>query len=188
MRFTTYCCTIFFIVITLSAHAADTKAVPTYEDELIRLRLMPRTAEQMAGFFEARGFPAGMIDELSQYCFFTAVIKNKSKNLLWLDMSEWHFVAGEQDVRRIPRSHWPPKWVAMRIPLAAQSTFRWTLLPEKLDFQPDEGEGGNVILERTNTHFSLTARFGLGQASQEGVHTVRINDLECAASPLEEKP
>lgn len=32
---------------------------------------------------------------------------------------------------------------------ARQPTFRWTLLPENLDFQPDEREGGNIMLPRT---------------------------------------
>ena len=131
------------------------------------------------------------MEELNQYCFFTVVIKNKGKKPCLLEMSEWHFMAGEkigeQEVRRIPRSYWPPKWAAMHVPMSAQSTFRWTLLPEELDFQPDESEGGNVILERTKNSFSLKAPFGLGPASQCGIRVARINNLECALSPLEEK-
>ena len=190
MRFT-LCCSIFFIALTLNAQAADKKGVLSYEDELLRLRLIPRTEEQMAGFFEARGFPVAMISELSQHCFFTVVIKNKSKNSVLLDMSQWHFVedekTGGQEVRRIPRGYWPPKWAAMHVPMSAQSTFRWTLLPEKLDFHPDESEGGNIILEGTTGRFSLMAQFGLGPTGQNGVRVVRINNLECALSPLEEK-
>jgi len=170
MRFTILC-TIIFIALTLNTQAADKKDIPSYEDELIRLRLIPRTPEQMAAFYEARGFPVAMIDELTQHCFFTVVIKNKSKNIVWLDMNQWHFIAGEktdeQEVRRIPRSYWPPKWTAMHIPMSAQSTFRWTLLPEKLDFQPDESEGGNVILERTENPFFINGSVWLG-TSQSG--------------------
>lgn len=180
-------CTILFLALTLHVQAADKVAVPSYEDDLIRLRLIPRTPEQMAGFYEARGFPVAMIEELTQHCFFTVVIKNKSKNIVWLDMSQWQFVAGEQEVRRIPRSDWPPKWTAMHIPLPAQSTFRWTLLPEKLDFQAAESEGGNIILERTERDFSLNARFVLGQTGSDGVRVARIDKLECAHAPVGEK-
>lgn len=180
LRLNIFC--VILLLLTMNVQAADKAGVSSYQDELIRIRLSPRTAEQMAGFFEARGFPVAMIRELTQYCFFTVVIKNKSERPLWLDLRDWHFVSGEQELRRIPRSQWPPKWKAMNIPLAAQSTFRWTLLPEQLDFQADESEGGNVILERSAKHFSLEARFGLGESGRQGVRLVRIDDLACTGS------
>jgi hypothetical protein len=181
-------CTMVLCSLTLNLQAAEKNTVPSYEDELFRLRLIPRTPEQMAAFYEARGFPAAMISELTQHCFFTVVIKNKSKSLVWLDLSQWHFMAGAQEIRRIPRGDWSPKWVAMEIPLSAQSTFRWTLLPEKLDFQPDEHEGGNIILARTKERFSLRAKFSLGEAGQDGVRVARIDNLECASLPGGEGP
>lgn len=170
------------LLLAINVQAADKTDVLSYQDELLQLRFSPRTAEQMSGFFEARGFPAAMIGELSQYCFFTVVIKNKSDKPLWLDLREWHFFSGEQAVRRIPRNQWPPKWKTMNIPLSAQSTFRWTLLPEQLDLQVDESEGGNVILERSAKPFSLEARFALGESGQKGERRVRIDDLSCASS------
>jgi len=68
MRFIIFCA-IIFILLTVSVQAADKVAIPSYEDDLIRLRLIPRTPEQMAGFYEARGFPVAMIEELTQHCF-----------------------------------------------------------------------------------------------------------------------
>lgn len=179
---------LILVVSVSNVYGAEKRVVPSYEDEFLKLRLVPRTAEQMAGFYEARGFPVAMVDELSQHCFFTVIIKNKSKSIVWLDMSQWGFFVGEQKVLRFSRNYWPPKWVAMKVPLSAQSTFRWTLLPEKLDFQPDESEGGNIILEKTNQHFSLTARFGLGEAGEGGVRVAKIDHLECVFSPTEKKP
>lgn len=180
--------TAFLVMFSLYVQAADGVVVPAYEDELMRLRILPRSVEQMAAFFEARGFPARMIDELSRYCFFTVVLKNKSRDVIWLDMDQWHFVAGEQELRRIPRSLWPEQWAAMQIPLSAQSTFRWTLLPERLDFQVDESEGGNVIVERTDRPFSLLARFALGPTGDKGVRVARIDNLACGPAPGEKRP
>jgi hypothetical protein len=65
-----------------------------------------------------------------------------------------------------------------------QSTFRWTLLPAKLDFQADEREGGNITLSRTDKPFSLHATFATGKDKQGPRIDVQMKDLRCA----EDKP
>jgi hypothetical protein len=158
-----------------------------YENALIHLRLIARTTEQMAAFFEARGFPMAMIKTLEQYCFFTTVISNKSQKILWLDLPKWQFFyhtggADEQQVARLPRQQWPQRWVQLAVPMSAQSTFRWTLLPEQLDFQPGETEGGNVIVAKTKALFSLRAPFVLNNsvtAEQEQRLVAQIDGLRC---------
>lgn len=132
----------------------------------------------MAAFFEARGFPASMIEALSAYCFFTASIKNKRNDVLQLNLANWEFVSQDGKLQRIPRSQWPPLWKKMNIPLASQSTFRWMLLPETLNFYAHEKEGGNVILRKTTAVFSLRARFGVGKNTEPVV--VTVNNLHCA--------
>ncbi len=188
------------VMMVLSVQAAEKPVLPSYEDEQIRLRIFPRTTEQMSAFFEARGFPKRMLAELEPYCFFTVVIENKSKNIIWLELKKWSFSSAQKRVRRIPRSQWLPLWDKMNIPLAAQSTFRWTLLPERLDFQPDENEGGNVILEKSKRPFSLVAQFDVepmqpGNAVDKfGIVTgvaeivVRIDNFACGDAVKEKKP
>ncbi len=68
----------------------------------------------------------------------------------------------------------------MQIPLPKQSTFRWTLLPEQLDYQPDEQEGGNIILPRVSTPITLEARFASGNNKQGPVINYRNDKLQCA--------
>ena len=63
--------------------------------------------------------------------------------------------------------------------MAQQSAFRWTLLPEKLDYQPDEQGGDNIILPRVNTHIKLEARFASGADQQVPVITYRNDKLQC---------
>ncbi len=89
-----------------------------------------------------------MIELLSRQCFITVRISNTGKDTLWLDLSRWRFIAHGKDIARYHRKHWLQQWQEMNIPLANQSTFRWTLLPEALGYQPDEAEGGNIILPR----------------------------------------
>ncbi len=162
----------------IPANGAE-KAPLRYENEQLHLRLMPRSNEQMAAFFEARGFPPAMREALLEYCFFTVVIKNKMPHTLKLNLTNWRFTAKDETVQRIPRDHWPPVWRELQIPKSAQATFRWTLLPEHLDFFAGESEGGNIILAKTLAPFDLQARFTTGKGA---ALVARVNDLRCAGN------
>ncbi len=167
-----------FLVFSASVYAADEKSPPGFENAQLRLQLFSWSTDQMSAFFEARGFPTAMIETLSAYCFFTASIKNKRDDVLQLNLADWRFVSQDGELRRIPRSQWPPLWEAMGIPLASQSTFRWMLLPETLHFYPHEREGGNIVLKKTSVFFSLQARFGLGGNTEPVI--VNVGNLQCA--------
>lgn len=160
------------------AVAADKQLV--FEDEKIKLRLFPRTPNQMAGFYEAREFPKKMVEVLAEFCFMTVVIHNKTKDVFWLDLDNWKFVSDSGEVKRVHRKQWPSRWERMKIPMASQSTFRWTLLPEALEFFPDEHEGGNAVLVSTNSAFSLQASFAVGKNKDKGRILARINNIRCA--------
>lgn len=151
-----------------------------FENDRLKLRLIPRSPAQMAGFYEARGFPAPMIDELKQACFITVGIHNKSNDILWLDLGNWQFSLDGQPLRRIQRNEWKTRWKKMGVPLASQSTFRWTLLPEQLDFHPGEREGGNITLERVSGEFTLSAHFDRGAQRQAAPLRVHLKGLQCA--------
>ncbi|NOX91826.1 MAG: hypothetical protein GXP18_05070 [Gammaproteobacteria bacterium] len=167
-----------FSVFPANVYTADKKPPASFENAQLRLQLFPWSTEQMAAFFEARGFPTAMIEELSAYCFFTASIKNKRNAVLQLDLTNWDFVSRDGRLQRIPRSQWPPLWKKMNVPLASQSTFRWMLLPETLHFYAHEKEGGNIVLKKTKAIFSLRARFGLGENT--GPVVAMVNNLQCA--------
>ena len=100
--------------------------------------------------------------------------------MMWLDLDDWEFKSGTKTVVRVSRTQWPSRWKQMGVPLAAQSTFRWTLLPELLDFRPDEHEGGNIVLVRTKEEFSLQAPFLLGADKKSGRIIAHIDNLKCA--------
>jgi hypothetical protein len=160
------------------ANAAEKNTSLGFENAQLRLQLFPRSTEQMAGFFEARGFPENMIETLSAYCFFTVIIENKTDGKLWFDLREWNFSSRQKPIARMPRSKWPPMWKELNVPMSAQSTFRWTLLPESLDFYAGESEGGNIILQKTATKFSLLARFAIGKDKRALL--ANVDDMQCA--------
>ena len=148
---------IFHLVAAAAATAAPQPGIVSTED--IELQFAPRTPNQLMSFYEARGFPPAMTDILSKQCFITVRIHNKSDTTIWHDLDRWR---------------------AMDMPLASISTFRWTLLPEALDYLPEEAEGGNIILPRVDGPVSVTASFATGDDKQGKVITIEYSDLYCA--------
>jgi hypothetical protein len=172
---------LFLIGLPLSygsqAHAANRAQ---HESTSLELRISTRTPQQIGAFYEARGFQKNMIAILKQQCFVTVFIKNKSDDFIWLDLSRWDFTNEDGTVTRYDRQFWKQKWQTMDIPLAHQATFRWTLLPERLDFHPNEREGGNIILPRLNKPFDITAQFPTGADGKGLPLSVNFKHIECA--------
>lgn len=160
------------------AVAAD--AAPVYRDARLTVRLSPRTPQQMAAFYEARGFPRTMVDRLSAQCFITVLIGNTGPDIVWLDLANWTFRNADGRVERRDRVYWRQQWQALRIPLAHQSTFRWTLLPERLDFRPGEHEGGNIVLPHSDAPLRIAARFDVGADRKGEPILVEFDAVRCA--------
>lgn len=170
--------TLTLLLNLLLSPALQAKDKARYDDKALRVGLTVRTPQQMAAFYEARGFSKAMIDEIRQQCFITVYVKNKSSDILWLDLSQWQFSQQGQTVTRLDRAHWKQHWSAMNIPLSHQSIFRWTLLPERLDFHPDEREGGNIILPRLN-NLTIKALFATGADGTGPTQQVIFHDIDC---------
>lgn len=155
----------------------------TYDSAQLTVVLDPRTPEQIAAFYEARGFGRPMIELLTEQCYITVYIHNKGQDIVWLDLDHWRFSDAQAVITRRDRGYWQRRWQAMDIPMAHRSTFRWTLLPEQLDFRPDEREGGNIVLPRTGRPFTVSARFDTG-ADRAGmpIH-ISFDNVQCADSP-----
>lgn len=146
----------------------------------VKIKLTSRTPEQMSAFYEARGFPTQMINLLAQQCFITVRVHNTGKDIIWLDLADWRFTAGDKELHRKHRDYWKRKWQTMGVPLAKQSTFRWTLLPEALDYQPDEAEGGNIILPQVTGPITLHAEFASGADKRGPRVKIMLDNLRCA--------
>jgi hypothetical protein len=172
-----YWTVLFFILFAATSLAAEN---PGYQSDMLTVRLAPRTPQQIAAFYIARGFTEKMVNILRQQCFITISIKNTSQQIIWLDLSNWKFRNSDGEIRRLDRNYWFDEWRDMKIPLAHQSTFRWTLLPEQLDFRPGEREGGNIILPRDNQAISIQARFATG-ADKSGTPVImKLDNIRCA--------
>ena len=89
-------------------HAAT--SAPGFENDLFRLRLSPRTPNQIAAFYTGRGFPPFAIDEVRKLCFITIGLRNKSSDLLWFDLSNWRFATSEGELKRYLRPALKQRW------------------------------------------------------------------------------
>ncbi len=146
----------------------------------LEMAFTPRTANQMSSFYEARGFPKQMREILKKQCFITVGILNTSDKKIWLDLANWKFTAAGKPLKRQHRDYWKKRWQDMGMPLNKQSTFRWTLIPETLDYLPDEHEGGNIVLPFTDKPISITATFATGDNKQGKKTTITTDKLFCA--------
>lgn len=164
---------------TIQTSSADKATKYQFETTQMRIVLIPRSAQQIAAFYEGRGFPARAIDVTRSACFFTIGIKNKSTDIIWLETDNWRFASAAGEIQRITRDAWKTRWQKMGLALAYQSTFRWTLLPASLDFRPDEREGGNITLPRTAEHFTVDMTFATGANKSGPAIAIHFESVVC---------
>lgn len=155
------------------------------ETSEILIEMTPRSPNQMRSFYEARGFPKSMLDEMKGYCFITTGITNKTNRKIWLDIANWQYSVNGKPVIRKTKGEWKQRWVEMGLAKSKQSTFRWTMIPETLDYLPGEKEGGNVTLEFVPDYFHFEASFKTGDDQQGSVIKVSTDKLYCAEDPIE---
>jgi len=169
------------LFMTTSAWAASAPdEIRVAENAYLRLEMIARTPEQMAAFYEARGFPKAAIHELDRFCFITTSVTNKTREVIWMRLANWIFTDKEgQVLKRVHRKDLLARLQKIGLAQQYRSTFRWTLIPEVLDYRPEEREGGNIALPRTTKPFHLKAEFVMG-AKEEGKHIfVELDDLRC---------
>ena len=169
----------FIPILVVIANMQVVQPVMVQTPEL-EIELTPRTPNQMGSFYEARGFPKSMLNILRKQCYITVGITNNSNRKIWLDLSNWQFSSAGKTIKREHRNYWKQRWVDMNIPLNKQSTFRWTLIPETLDYLPGEHEGGNIVLPFTKDPITLKAIFHTGENKQGKKITITTDKLFCA--------
>lgn len=162
-----------------ASFAAEKKNRYKFENKLIKFGLYPRTPEQMAAFYEGRGFPKQAIDATIQHCFITVGMRNISKTKIWLDLSRWRIYSNQGEVKRTSRTQWKQKWKQLEVPLSSQATFTWTLLPESRDLHPDEPVGGNITLQPMEIPFTVEAHFTTGEDQKGKPLMIKIENVRC---------
>ncbi|MBT8121894.1 MAG: hypothetical protein KJO10_05125 [Gammaproteobacteria bacterium] len=146
-------------------------------DLLIVLR--QHAPEQIAAFYEARGFPAAAIERIKATCFVTVHIKNRGDDVIWLDLAEWAFTRKDKPLERLDRSYWDNQWDSIKLRQASRSTFGWTQLPDVRDLQPDEPVGGNLVFPGNTDRFDMKLKLPTGVDRQGEPIMLEFRDVEC---------
>lgn len=165
------------LLLSSLASAAERQQLQTRD---YRLSVSPRTPEQIGAFYEARGFPKHAVALLKQQCYLTIYFHNTSSSTIWVDLANWRFSTAEGELQRLDRAYWKKRWEVLGLAQRFQSTFRWTLMPESLDYRPDEREGGNLILPYTAAPIRLDAQIRIVAGSHERVETLTLEDIQCS--------
>lgn len=175
----------FFILLAwgyfLSPATADVKQnkKPGFENNEFKISLFPQTVNQTIAFYTGRGFPQPALDKLKSMCFIIIIISNKGKKRVWFDLDNWNFKSADGEVKRRLRPEWTQRWNELGLEKRFQSTFRWTLMPEKMGLYAHEGEGGNVTLIRTEKPITISATLYVGKNKSKR-YPVEINNVQCA--------
>lgn len=152
---------------------------PFVENDDLLMVLMPHTPDQITAFYEARGFPQTALELISDTCFVTVHIENKSRRVIWLETANWSLSSNNRTIRQRSEEDWDALWDEISLPLANRATFGWTQLPEQRDLQPDEPVGGNIVLDGDIRKFNLEAHFLTGTHKRGGMLKVRFQDIDC---------
>jgi len=168
---------------TISSSASFNKD-GIYEDNDIHMRYIQLSAQQIASFYEGREFAKTAIDKLTSSCYVTVIIKNKTADILWIDLNEWVFTGENNKIERQTRSYWNKQWDEINLKQAHRSTFGWTLMPDVRDLYPAEGVGGRVPIPMQDKPFSVIFNFPTGKDRNGKLKTVRIDGLVCATNAL----
>lgn len=152
---------------------------PFIENDDLLMVLMPHTTEQTAAFYEARGFPKNALELISNTCFVTVHIENKSQRVIWLETANWKLSSDKQPLQRLGKEYWDSRWQEINLPAAKRATFGWTQLPVQRDLQPDEPVGGNIVLHGDTRTFNLEARFLTGKHKRGDMLVLRFQDISC---------
>ena len=170
---------VFAVVIPRPAVTAGNISF-VYEDGEVFMRLVLRTPAQLSAFYHGREFNLAAINKILETCFVTPIIKNKTLDVLWLELNNWQFSVDNQSIQRIKRDYWPERWREAELPQAQQSTFGWTLMPERRDLRLDESVGGSVVIPMQSRPFTLIAHFRTGANRQGKSKTIVFEGVTCA--------
>jgi len=166
-----------FAINVSAADKPDEKRV--YEDEDIMLRFVEFTPQQIGSFYEGREFNSQAVKKLMASCYVTVVVKNKTNDILWLDLDRWVFDLQGKVFQRQTRNYWKKQWEQINLKPAHRSTFGWTLMPDVRDLYPDEGVGGRIPIPMQKKPFNLTLNFPTGKNKQGKLKSIAVKNLIC---------
>jgi hypothetical protein len=171
----------FAMIITqsIAANAATDVKTDTYKDADVYLRFIQLTPGQIGSFYEGREFSKAAVEKLMASCYVTVIIKNRSNDYLWVDISKWEFIQNGKKIIQQDREYWNRQWDEINLKRAHRSTFSWTLMPAERNLYPLEDVGGRIPIPMQTKPFTVVLNFPTGENKQGKMKTVKIDNVIC---------
>ncbi|VAW76211.1 hypothetical protein MNBD_GAMMA12-1862 [hydrothermal vent metagenome] len=147
----------------------------------IRFRLVQRLPDQIRAFFLKRGFSLKYAELIAQSCVFQTVFHNQalmgSKQNITYDQNQWVLLRGKIKSKMKTREDWGQFWAATSVKMSAKIAFKWSMLPSKQIYQPEDHNWGLSIF-----NFKPGVKFSLKMSWRQGnvLKTKIIPNIICA--------
>lgn len=115
----------------------------------IAVELIQRLPAQTRGFFEARGFPLTITDQLGADCFMQTIIQNTGEmpeGGLTIDLADWRVRHGDELRPLRLKADWLSQWTGAGVPQSAIVAFRWAMFPTEQTFEASDYNWGMTSL------------------------------------------
>jgi hypothetical protein len=147
----------------------------------LEVELVQRLPDQTRGFFMARGFSAGIAEEIAVSCIFQTIVRNTGSRppgeAISIDLAQWRVIQEGRELGLRLKEPWIAAWPENTVNQTSRLAFQWALFPTRQEFLTDDYNWGM-------TAFGLPpgAVFDLELAWQEDgkTHSARISAIECA--------
>ena len=108
-------------------------------DGALSLELIQRPPDQTRAFFQARGFPKTIANDIGTQCVFQAIGKNTATKIqghsVSYDLHDWRLVVDGNDRGIKLKQKWDSEWTDNDISMAARVAFRWATFPTQQSFE-----------------------------------------------------
>ncbi len=103
--------------------------------------LIQRLPDQTRAFFQARGFPKRIANDIATQCVLQAIGKNIAKinttTTISYDLQEWVVQTATLSQGIKSKKQWGEEWSGESLSMAAKLAFRWATFPTQQTFQAD---------------------------------------------------
>jgi len=152
------------------------------KQDSMELELVQRLPDQTRAFFLARGFPAGIADDLGRSCIFQTILRNTGVDAgtsptLTVSLKDWQVIHDGTSRPLKLKEVWDQAWSDAVVSKSARLAFRWATFPSIQTFQPGDYNWGMISFD-----LAPGARFDLRLVWREGNErrSAEIEDLICA--------
>ncbi len=134
--------------------------------------------EQVAAFYQARGFAPAAIADYAAACVFSLELHNGGRQPLRLRLADLRAQSPSGTVRFRQPQAWQAEWDRLGVAEPARIAFRWAQFQAGQEFAPGDWIMGMAALaRRPDGAFRLTIPYTI----EKRKHEITLDQLACAA-------